>query len=119
MLMQWILKKHRTKVQWRRVRLGTVATKEEARIYSVVLRWADFIYLDGGFVNIVEAKIKPTPEAVGQLQMYETLFRQTPEFKAYRNWPIVLTLLTTMHDLQMVEFASSKGIKYEVFKPKP
>ena len=115
MLNAWLWAKHRTDPQWRRIRLGVLPTKQLAKMYSVMLRWADAIYLKEGTVYIVEAKLRPMPGAIGQLELYKQLFVNTPEFKAYWHWPIRMVLLTSIHDLQMVEFASSKDIAYEVF----
>jgi len=107
--------RHRTKPQWRRVRLGVVPGKEEAREYMVVLRWVDAIYLENRTVNLVEAKLKPTPWAVDQLKYYMRLFRETPEFSAYWDWEIKGTLVAPYIDVATLEKASEEGIRYEVF----
>jgi len=104
--------KHRDDLQWRRVRLGMVPTQEMARMYSVVLRWADAIYIHEGKVHIVEAKLKVSPGAIGQLEHYAELFRRTPEFSQYHSLPIQLVLLTPHLDMEMVELCSRKGIAY-------
>ena len=114
LLNAWLWKEHKTDVQWRNVRLGLAPSKEFAKAYSVILRYADAIFLKDGTVYIVEAKIRPKPDAIGQLEFYKGLFVQTPEFSAYQNWPIELIMLTTTLDLQMAEFASKKDISYIV-----
>lgn len=119
MVNQWMWNEHRTSLQWRRVRLGIVPNHEMAREYMVLLRWADAVFIEDGVVYIVEAKLRPTPTAFGQLELYQDLFRQTPEFAAYKNWPIKLVFLTTFIDLALVELASKKGIDYVVFDQKP
>lgn len=108
--------KHPEALQWRRVRLGVVPTKELAAMYSVILRWADAVFVEGGVVYIVEAKLRPSPGAVGQLEFYKQLFYNTPEFKQFSTWPVELILLTTVLDLAMVELCSKKGIQYEIFE---
>lgn len=113
----WLWDKHKEAVQWRRVRLGVVPTKDMARAYMVILRWADAIFIEGGEVNIVEAKLRPVPGAVGQLEHYKMLFQHTPEFANYKTWPINLILLTTYVDLEMVELCSRKSIQYEHYIP--
>ena len=115
MLNAWLWEKHRTDIQWRRIRLGVLPTKELARMYMCILRWADAIVLHDGIVYIVEAKLRPAPGAIGQLELYKKLFLQTPEFEQYKNWPIKLLLLCAEPDLNMVEFCSEKDIIYEVF----
>lgn len=115
LLNSWLWKEHQTSIQWRNVRLGPLPTKELARAYNVLMRFADAVYLEDGTVFIVEAKIRPGPGAIGQLELYLQLFKETPEFSAYKLWPIKLVLLTSILDLQMAEFASKKDIKLVIF----
>ena len=115
---KWVSTFHRTALQWRRVRLGQVATKEEAKMYSVILRWADLIFVENGEVNIVEAKLRPNLGTIGQLEGYRELFKVTPEFQQYWNYPINLILLTSYLDLNMVELCTKKGIRYEYYPMK-
>lgn len=115
MLNAWLWEKHREDIQWRRVRLGVMPTKEMARMYMTILRWTDAIVISDGVVYIVEAKLRPEPGAIGQLELYGQLFVQTPEFEAYKNYPIKLMLLTSVMDLNMVEMTSKKNILYEMF----
>ena len=117
LLVKWLAKFHRTALQWRRVRLGEVATKEEAKYYKVILRWCDAIFIDAGFVNIVEAKLRPDLGVIGQLEGYKKLFSVTPEFQVYKDWPVRMILLAPMLDLNIAELCKDKGIIYEVWKP--
>ncbi len=114
---KWMSEKHATALQWRRVRLGIVPDKEQARMYSVILRWADAIFVEDDTVFIVEAKLRPSAEAFGQLELYEQLFRKTPEFQQFWNLPIKLVFLTMMLDQELWEHAERKGIKYEIYNP--
>ena len=114
---KWLAAFHRSALQWRRVRLGQVATKDEAKIYSVILRWADAIFIENGAVNIVEAKLRPDLGTLGQLEGYKELFKVTPEFSQYWNYPINLILLTPFLDLNIVELCTKKGITYEHWQP--
>jgi hypothetical protein len=115
LLVKWLAKFHRTDLQWRRVRLGQVATKEEAKFYKVILRWTDAIFIKDGFVNIVEAKLRPSLGVIGQLEGYKKLFPLTPEFSAYKDWPIKMILLSPVLDLNIAELAKDKDIIYEVW----
>ena len=117
LLTKWLAKFHRTSPQWKRVRLGVPANPEEAKLYSVLLRWADAVFLEDGFMVIVEAKLRPSPGAIGQLEVYKELLKVTPEFSAYKNWPIKLILLTSTMDLGIVEVCKKKEIIYEFWKP--
>ena len=115
LLNAWLWEKHRMDVQWRRVRLGVLPTKELARMYMTILRWVDAIYLKDGVVYIVEAKLRAEPGALGQLKLYAKLFKQTPEFDQYKEWHIQKVLLTAVMDLNMAELASDEDIEYELF----
>ena len=116
---KWLWEEHRNSLQWRRVRLGPLPTHEMARMYMVTLRFADAIYIEDGYVNIVEAKLKPTAGVVGQLFQYRDLFPQTHEFSAYKDFSIRLILLTPFLALDVVEFCSKHDIKYELWDTDP
>ncbi len=118
LLTKWLAQFHRKDLQWKRVRLGIPANPEEAKYMQVLLRWADAIFIEDGFVNIVEAKLRPDLGTIGQLEGYKELFKVTPEFVSYENWPVKMILLSPILDLATVQIASKKGIIYEVWKPK-
>ena len=113
---KWLLKYHRTSPQWTRVRVGQVANKAEAKMYSVILRWCDAIFIKDGKVWIVEGKLRPDLGAIGQLEGYKKLFRVTPEFSAYINYPIEMILLSPVLDLNIAELCKDKDIKYVIFE---
>ena len=115
MLNAWLWQKHRFDIQWRRVRLGVLPTKELARIYMTLLRWVDAIVIHDAVVYIIEAKLRADPGALGQLELYKKLFLNTPEFEQYKLYPVQLVLLTSIVDLNMVELCTEKGVEYEVF----
>jgi len=115
LLVKWLAKFHRTDLQWRRVRLGQVATKEEAKYYKVILRWADAVFVKDGIVYIVEAKLRPDLGVIGQLEGYKKLFPATPEFTQYKNWPVKMILLSPFLDLNIAELCKDKDIIYEVW----
>ncbi|MDI6721338.1 MAG: hypothetical protein QMD85_03040 [Candidatus Aenigmarchaeota archaeon] len=102
--------------QWKKVRLGKVNTQAEAYGAKVLLRWADAVYIDeaAGRINIIEAKLRPDPSAIGQLELYSQLIRETPEFSAYADYAVQLISLNAMEDLEVRRFAESKGIKFIV-----
>ena len=117
LLTKWLAKFHRTSPQWKRVRLGVPANPEEAKYYQVLLRWADAVFIEDGFVNIVEAKLRPDFGAIGQLLGYKELFGVTPEFVQYEDWPIKLILVTPVIDLSTAQLASKYGITVDIYKP--
>lgn len=118
LLTKWLAEFHRTDPQWKRVRLGIPANPEEAKLYSVMLRWADAIYLNDGMVYIVETKLRPDLGAIGQLEGYKELFVVTPEFEQYKNWPVKMVLVSPVLDLGVAQICTKKGIIYDVYKPK-
>jgi len=81
----------------------------------VILRYADIVLIEDGQLIIVEAKLRPNAEAIGQLQLYSKLIRLTPEFEKFNDLPIKLILLTTMLDLPISELCSNLGITYEIY----
>lgn len=117
LLTAWLKEFHRTSPQWKRVRLGIPANPKEAKLYSVLLRWADAIFLEDGIMYIVETKLRPEFGAIGQLEGYRELLKVTPEFSAYKNWPIKLILVSPVLDLGIAEICTKKDIIYEVWKP--
>ena len=117
LLTRWLAEFHRTSVQWKRVRLGIPANPAEAKLYSVLMRWADAIFIEDGAVNIVESKLRPDLGTIGQLEGYKDLFYVTPEFVQYANWPVKLILLASVMDLGIAQICAKKGITYEVYKP--
>ena len=118
LLTEWLKTFHRTDKQWKRVRLGIPANPEEAKLYSVLLRWADAVFLEDGFMFVVETKLRPSPAAIGQLEFYKELLKVTPEFDKYKDWPIKMILVSPVLDLATAEICTKKGIIYDVWKPK-
>lgn len=108
-----------TCMTWKRVRLGYARDTDEEKYYKVLRRWADAIVYDGKDVYIIEAKVRPNPEGVAQLELYGQLFPKTPEFSALKDKPIKLIYLTGMTDNEIKELCESKGISYIVYQPEP
>jgi len=115
---EYLITKYPNKLQWRRVRVGPLLKNE--KLYGVLRRWVDAIVYDHeeDLIIIIEAKMKPEPGALSQLELYRKLFPQTPEFELYKDKPIKLVFLTTMLDKELKALAKEKGIDYVVFKPK-
>ena len=117
LLTRWLAEFHRTQVQWKRVRLGIPANPAEAKLYSVLMRWADAIFLEEGVVWIVESKLRPDLGTIGQLEGYKDLFYVTPEFSQYANWSVKLILLSPVLDVGISQICAKKDIVYEVYSP--
>lgn len=114
---QWIREKHPTTTQWKRVRLGAIPGTTEDKLYAGVRRWADLIMFDGTSMIIIEAKMRPQPEGIAELEVYRKLLPKTPEFSAFSDKPIRLVFLTTIYDETISELCKEKGIELEVFRP--
>ncbi len=117
LLNQYLQENFRDKPQWTRVRLGPAATKGEARLFKVGMRWADAIVKNGDEILIFEAKLRPDAGAIGQLQVYSDLFRKTPEFSDFATLPIRMIFLTTKLDMGLKSQTDRLGIEYVVFNP--
>ena len=114
---EWLLKTHPNALQWRRVRVGPLPEGPDAAMYGIVRRWADIVFKDEEGVHIIEAKMRPDPGAISQLQVYARLFPTTPEFREYWGLPLHLHLLTTSKDPVVLELAQEQGIHYEIYMP--
>ena len=115
---EWLRAKHPDALQWTRVRVGPFHNSKNDKTFGITRRWADAIFIEDEVVHIVEAKLKPNPGAIGQLELYEKLFRNTPEFTQYKENDIKLIFLTMSMDAAVLELTSEKGILYEIFTEK-
>ena len=100
-----------------RVWLGPLPPGQEANEYMVVGRWADIVTFEPYLVTIIEAKLEPSPAAVGQLLLYRDMFKQSPRFKDYADRPVAVKLLTSRVDTHVQELCEQQGVEYEVFRP--
>ena len=88
----------------------------QARMYQVLMRWADAILWTGEEIIIIEAKVRPNAGAIGQLEHYIELFKKTPEFRRYWERPIKGVLLVGLPDVDLAGHAASKGLEFVVFR---
>jgi hypothetical protein len=108
-----------------RMRLGGVTDDQRAalpagvseRVYVVTQRYADAICLYSNRVEIWEAKLVNPLAAIVQLQLYERLFRKTPEFARYKDAKISLHLLTPIWDEDLNEICGQVGIEISMWEP--
>jgi len=111
----WMWENHRTALQWRRVRVGTMPNHELGRMFQVTLRWVDAIFVEDNRVFIVEAKLRPDAGAIGQLLLYKQEFLRTPEFSSYWDLPVHMVFLCKKFDTAIAELTAKNDIIYEVF----
>lgn len=114
---EWMQLNHPTALQWRRVRIGPLPSKELSRMYQQTLRWVDGIFIEDNIVHIIEAKLKPDPRAIGQLQLYRRLFSETPEFTMFHGFQVKTILLTTAKDHNVETLAADNNIEYVIYSP--
>jgi hypothetical protein len=84
---------------------------------KVFKRWVDAVIIRPQEVILVEAKIRGTPAALGQLVAYRDLFRKTPEFRDVATRPTRLLLLTPWDDADLKDTAASLGIDVVNYRP--
>ena len=108
-----------------RMRLGDVSAEDQAalpagvspRAYMVTQRYADAICIFTDRVEIWEAKLIRPLTAVTQLQLYDLLFRKTPEFARYMDAEVSLHLLTPIWDPDLTEICERSGIEISMWEP--
>jgi len=115
LLSQFLNQNYRKEDVRRNVRLGKIRSLEHGKYLTLLQRKADAVVVYDDMIDIIEAKPKPDPEAMGQLLFYKWLLRQTPEYENMINKPIFLILLTCLHDSDLEECCAHYGISYRVF----
>jgi len=110
---QHLIDRHYQTRQW----LGKLPPGAEGSEYLPTGRWADIIVFDPSEVIIIEVKLEPEPKAIGQLEVYAQMFKQTPRFMQYWGLPVKKVLLTTRLDDDIKQSANDHNIEYRVFRP--
>ena len=101
--------------RWYNMRLGPVHDISNAAMYSVVLKYADLIYVENETIWIVEFKVRRQSGALGQLIIYREEIKKTVEFSPWLDLPIRLRLVVPVEDIAVKEACNKLGIVYEVF----
>jgi len=117
LLYEWVNLNYPTDPRWVRVRLGPIPGTPEEIVYESLRRWTDMVLIHDNTVFIIEAKMSPEPGAIAQLEVYQRMFKDTPEFTAYKNLPVKSIFLTTKFDQTVNDLCQEKGIQFIVFKP--
>ncbi len=118
LIRDWVAKNYPDKPQWKRVRLGPIPGTPAAAIYKGLRRWVDLVIWDEPYIILVEAKMRPKPEGIAELELYDRLFPETPEFSMFKDKPRRLIYLTTLYDEVIDRMCKEKGIELVVFRPK-
>jgi len=117
LLEEWIQTNYPNWLVWRRVRVGKARLHGEEAIYKMLRRWVDAVLTNLKEVIIVECKIWADIRAVSQLEYYDILFKETPEFEFLWGKPTTLVFLTSEDDAAVRQFVEARGIRFEVFEP--
>lgn len=125
MLSEWMAETYPGNEYRTRVRLGRIQprvdapglTPEERRMIGVHRRWADAVVLMPDRVVLVEAKIRPQPGVISQLELYARLLPHTPELGEHAELPIEMVLLYAIEDELINVLAREKGIRCVQYWP--
>ena len=95
-----------------------VASEAEERFIKKPFRpIADAVVLLPNEVHIVECKVREDRGKLEQLLVYEYLFPRTPEFAAYKDYPIRKILLTPKPMGSFEKFLQKYGIEVVYYRP--
>jgi hypothetical protein len=92
-------------------------TEEEIRHLGVFRRWVDALVVADGVLHLIEGKIRNTPGALEQLDLYERLLPLTPELIELRGLPIQKHLVWVIPDPILESLARERGIRVHLFHP--
>jgi hypothetical protein len=91
----------------------------ELSMLSVYKRWCDALAILENQVHIIEGKLLPHHylKGITELELYITLFKQTPEYRDYRALPTYGVLVVPVEDPVTMQIARSRNIRMAVYKP--
>lgn len=95
----------------------TGLTPAELRGLGRSRRWVDAMVVEPRTVHLVEAKIRLSPGALEQLELYRRLFPLTPELAALRDRELLLHLVFAIEDPALSAIARERGVKVHVYHP--
>ena len=108
----WLKAQHPTALVYGKMRVGKKLTfVGTERLYP------DRIFIEDNTVFIVEAKVKPSSSAIGQLNTYAKLFPETDEFFFAKDYPLRKIFLTTRDDVILRPQFESENIEYVIYLP--
>lgn len=80
-------------------------------------KWADGVVIKPKKVIIIEAAIVPKASDISELKMYKSLFKQTPEFRQYRDLPVRMELVYVVNDPIILDIARRQKVRAVHFEP--
>lgn len=125
LLKEWIGLRYPSALVYYQLRLGPTPrtvlnvplTPAVERMLRGANRYADAVILTSSGGLIVEAKVEPTAEAVGQVLYYLRLYWQAPELSQYSGIPFQPVVLFAEGDETVTSFAHSLGCRVEIYSP--
>lgn len=114
---EYVRKFYGDKPHWIRIELGPIPKPEQGALYARVRRWCDAVVIDDNRVLLIETKMRPKPDVVGQISNYAVLFPQTPLFRRFKDMPVTLRVVAALLDPGVKEFIEKNGIEVEEYKP--
>lgn len=125
LLSEWVNKHYPDDRVMFRVRLGrppnwaekSIAEGAPANMYKIYQRWADAIIIREKELILIEAKIRPIPGVVSEINLYAQLIPKTPEFDEFTDRPIRKLILLAMRDPEIIELAAADGIEVQIYTP--
>jgi hypothetical protein len=125
LLSWWASTFHPAAEWWLNLRVGPtlpligvpVLTAALERLSRVRNRYVDGLYLEGGELNLVEAKLQPDPGIFSQLLHYGRLLRADPAWREFAHTPLNLIALVYNNDESVAEEAPLYGVRWIVYQP--
>jgi hypothetical protein len=97
--------------------LNVPVTPQLEAMLRVANWYADAVVFLPHELLVIEAKVDPLPEAIGQVLFYSRLVYQTPELESVNPALIVPLVLFGEDDTDVSQFARSLGCRVEIYTP--
>ena len=96
---------------------STGLTAAELRGLGRSRRWVDAMVVESHVVHLVEGKIRLSPGALEQLELYRELFPLTPELAHLQHLPLELHLVFAVEDPILSAIARRRGVHVHTYNP--
>lgn len=125
LLSEWVAKKYPEDRVMYRVRVGrppswalvSIAEGAPPEIYKIYQRWADAIIIREKELILIEAKVRPIPGVVSEINLYAQLIPKTPELAEFMDRPIRKVILMAVQDPEITELAAVDNIEVHIYTP--
>lgn len=96
---------------------GVTFTQAMENISRVRNRWADAVFSENGQLNLVEAKMEPSPGIFSTLVHYARKLRMDPQFARFANAPLNLIAVVARDDASVSMESPWYGVQWIVYQP--